>query len=80
MERSPASKHYGTVNPSPPWPSEDGGAESNFLSVTLINGDKLIELLIEHGIGVKKRLLEVWDLDPTPFEDGGVDDEENADR
>ena len=25
------------VNPSPPWPSGDGGAESNFLSVILVS-------------------------------------------
>lgn len=35
--------------------------------ITLIDGDKLIELLIEHGIGVRKRALEVLAVDPDAF-------------
>ena len=40
---------------------------------TLIDGDKLIDLLIEHGIGVRKRTLEVLTVDPDAFDD--VDDD-----
>ena len=39
----------------------------------LIDGDKLIDLLIEHEIGVRKKIIEVWDLDPTPFQDPADD-------
>jgi restriction endonuclease Mrr len=37
--------------------------------ITLIDGDKLIDLLIEHGIGVRKRTLEVLAVDPDVFAD-----------
>ena len=33
------------------------------LPITLIDGETLIELLIEHRIGVRKRKLELWELD-----------------
>ena len=32
--------------------------------ITLIDGDKLVDLLIEHGIGVRKRVIEVFSIDP----------------
>ena len=32
--------------------------------ITLIDGDKLVDLLIEHGIGVRKRAIEVLTFDP----------------
>ena len=31
--------------------------------ITLIDGDKLVDLLIEHGIGVRKRTIELLELD-----------------
>lgn len=31
--------------------------------ITLIDGDKLLDLLIEHGIGVRKRMVELLELD-----------------
>ncbi len=37
--------------------------------ITLIDGDKLIDLLIEHGIGVRKRTLEVLEVDADVFVD-----------
>ena len=37
--------------------------------ITLIDGDKLIDLLIEHGIGVRKRTLDVLAVDPAAFAD-----------
>ncbi len=36
--------------------------------ITLINGERLVELLIEHGMGVRKRPVELWELDSSPFE------------
>jgi restriction system protein len=35
--------------------------------ITLINGDKLIDLLIEYGIGVRTRSIEVLELDADAF-------------
>ena len=32
--------------------------------ITLIDGDKLVDLLIEHGIGVRKRPIELLEVDP----------------
>lgn len=37
--------------------------------ITLIDGDKLIDLLIEHGIGVHKKSFEVLSVDPYAFAD-----------
>lgn len=37
--------------------------------ITLIDCDKLIDLLIEHGIGVRKRPVEVLAVDPDAFSD-----------
>ena len=40
--------------------------------ITLIDGDRLIDLLIEHGIGVRTRSIEVLTFDPdglSPHED-----------
>jgi restriction system protein len=36
--------------------------------ITLIDGDKLIELLAKHEIGVNKRKVEIWELDEAAFE------------
>lgn len=36
--------------------------------ITLIDGEKLLELLIEHGIGIKKRPVDLWEVDPTALE------------
>ena len=35
--------------------------------ITLIDGDKLIDLLIEHGIGVRKRTIELLEVDAAAF-------------
>ena len=48
-----------------------GTREAAFASgaapITLIDGEKLIELLIEHGIGVAKRKIDVLELSPADF-------------
>ena len=36
--------------------------------ITLIDGEKLVELLAKHEVGVKKRKVEVWELDESAFE------------
>lgn len=37
--------------------------------ITLIDGDKLVDLLIEHGIGVRKRTIELLEVEPSAFSD-----------
>ncbi|MCB9764952.1 MAG: restriction endonuclease [Alphaproteobacteria bacterium] len=37
--------------------------------ITLIDGEKLIELLIEHNIGVVKKEVVLWELDASAFEE-----------
>ena len=37
--------------------------------ITLINGEKLIDLLVEHGIGVRKHEFEMLAVDPDAFSD-----------
>jgi len=44
--------------------------------ITLIDGAKLIDLLIEHEIGARKKSIEVLELDPDAFADVGLQDEE----
>jgi restriction system protein len=36
--------------------------------ITLINGDNLIDLLIEHEIGVKKKAVEYFEVDEKVFQ------------
>lgn len=36
--------------------------------ITLIDGEKLLDLLIEHGIGIKKRPVELWEVDTAALE------------
>ncbi|MBN1608515.1 MAG: restriction endonuclease [Polyangiaceae bacterium] len=54
-------------------PFSKGTAEAAFATgaapITLIDGDKLIDLLIEHGIGVKKSKIEVLSVDADAFAD-----------
>ena len=42
--------------------------------ITLIDGDKLVDLLIEHEIGVSKRTIALLELDTEAFTAGGTDD------
>ena len=45
--------------------------------ITLIDGDKLIDLMIEYGIGVRKKTVDVLEVDPVDFA-GGLDGGEVA--
>lgn len=49
--------------------TEDAAFASGAAPITLIDGKKLIDLLIEHGIGVRKRTLDVLAVDPDAFTD-----------
>ena len=37
--------------------------------ITLVHGEKLIDLLIEHQIGVRKRSVELLEVDTSAFEE-----------
>jgi restriction system protein len=51
--------------------------ESGAAPITLINGEKLIDLLIKNEIGIKKREVEIWDVDLDAFQ---TDAEEGNDH
>ena len=44
--------------------TQKAALEPGIAPITLIDGDKLIDLLVEHGIGVRKRTVELLELDP----------------
>ncbi len=46
--------------------------------ITLIDGERLIELMLEHDIGVKKRPVELLELDPSVFEEPEEEAEEET--
>ena len=46
----------------------DAAIEKGAAPITLIDGKKLVELLLEHGIGVRKKAIELWELDASAFE------------
>lgn len=43
--------------------TRDAAFERGAPPITLIDGNRLLDLLVEHGLGVKKRMLELWELD-----------------
>ena len=42
--------------------------------ITLIDGDKLVDLLIEHGIGIRKRPIDLLEIDPDALASVEIDD------
>ena len=55
--------------------ARDAAFEAGAAPITLIDGNTLVDLLLRHEIGVIKKPVEVWELDASPFTDGGGDDE-----
>ena len=49
--------------------TEEAAFTGDAAPITVIDGDKRIDLLIEHGIAVHKRTLEVLTVDPDTFAD-----------
>ena len=45
----------------------DAAIEVGAAPITLIDGKKLVELMIQHGIGVRKKTVELWELDEGAF-------------
>ena len=50
--------------------TEKAAFEPGAAPITLIDGEKLVELLARHEVGVKKRKIEVWELDESAFQAG----------
>jgi restriction system protein len=50
--------------------TRDAAFEPGAAPITLINGQKLLDLLIEHGLGVRKKTIEVWETDEQTFDEG----------
>lgn len=45
----------------------DAAFERGAAPITLINGDKLIDLMMQHSIGVRKKSIEILEVDPDVF-------------
>lgn len=53
--------------------TKEAAFEPGVAPITLVDGNKLIDLLIEHNIGVRKRKIEVLAVDTEAFDDFGRD-------
>ena len=63
--------------------TREAAFEPGAAPITLIDGDKLVDLLIEHGIGARKRSVELLELDPAAFAgsdtgDGAAEEDDGA--
>jgi restriction system protein len=48
--------------------AKDAAFEMGAAPITLINGDTLIDLLVQHGIGLKKKTIEYFEVDEEVFQ------------
>lgn len=61
--------------------TRDGVAEAsapNKMPVALVNGDKLLDLMIKHGVGVRKQEVPVYSLDAEYFENAESEEQDSA--
>jgi restriction system protein len=58
--------------------AKDAAFEMGAAPITLINGDTLIDLLIQHEIGVKKKTLDYYELDESAFQQEAPDEMEEV--
>lgn len=49
--------------------AQNAAFEQGAAPITLIDGDRLIDLLIEHEIGVRKRSIQLFEFEPVDFAD-----------
>ncbi len=54
--------------------TKDAAVETGAAPITLVDGDKLIDLLIEHSIGVRKHTINYLTVDPGGFDDPDGDE------
>jgi restriction system protein len=50
--------------------AREAASEMGVAPIQLIDGDRLVDLLVEHGIGVKQQAVKLWRFDPEPFTAG----------
>ena len=55
--------------------ARDAAFEKGAAPITLINGDKLVELLIENNIGIKKKIIETFTIDDDFFIESNEDED-----
>ena len=69
FEATPAGAVRGTIIATSKYSkgTRDAAFEPGAAPITLIDGEKLIDLLITHGIGVRKKTLEVLELNASAF-------------
>ncbi len=58
--------------------AKDSAFETGAAPITLINGETLIDLLIQHKIGVKKKTVDYYGLDESAFQAEAPDEIEEA--
>jgi len=51
--------------------ARDAAFDRGAAPITLIDGDTLVQLLIDHDLGVQKRKIELWEMDLTGLLGGG---------
>ncbi len=56
--------------------TKEAAFESGAAPITLIDGERLIDLMLDHEIGVQKRRVELLEIEPSAFL---IEDEEEAD-
>lgn len=55
--------------------AQEAAFERGAAPITLIDGDRLIDLLIEHEIGVRRRAIQLIEFESADFADTGVEEE-----
>jgi|SRR5271157_3649476 len=60
--------------------AKDATFEIGAAPITLINGDTIIDLLIQHEIGLKKKTVDYYELDETAFQPEESEEIEGADE
>jgi restriction system protein len=58
--------------------AKDAAFETGAAPITLINGDTLVDLLVRHEIGVRKKTLDYYELDEGAFLEEGSEGVEEA--
>ena len=54
--------------------TREAATEVGVTPITLIDGLQLVKLLTENGIGIRKKSIEIWELDPSAFSGEGEPD------
>jgi restriction system protein len=58
--------------------AKDAAFEMGAAPFTLINGETLIDLLLQHEMGVKKKTVDYYELDESAFQDEASEETEGA--